>query len=176
MSVNSFKPSGQIEFDDYKNETFLYFYIEFNSFKISLSNNKSAFISVFSFSNDTEIFKIDSSKSNLVYTKDSTLVFKINLDLIRTNEWYYVSLDYGVVLAGDVCEQFSNQVKDKNSFKFFLYKNATDSSNQRDVANCNNKSLMIIIFLLLIGFVYLNVTLLVLTIFHARKYKNTNKN
>ena len=175
LKINFFKPNGMINFDIFQNETYLYFNIEFNSFKINLPN-KSAFIRIFAFSNDSEIFKIDTSKSNLVYTKESTINFKIPLDTISLNEWYYINLDYGVIMSGEVCVQLSNEINDKHSLKFFLHNNATNLSNKSDAEYCNNKSLLLIIFLLFIGFIYLNVALLILTIVQVRKHKNTNKN
>ena len=154
----------------------LTFALSFNHFNIT-KPFISSFIRIYSYSTNKEILKYDTSLMNTndnVNILDNNLIFKLPIDLIQMNEWYYILFDYGVVIVNNSCVISSDLVNDTTFWRFQIRKNKNLTKSNfinSDIQNhnminfqCNQISFLIVFSLLFIIFLIFHLTFLIFLI------------
>ena len=150
----------------------LTFALSFNHFNIT-KPFISSFIRIYSYSTNKEILKYDTSLMNTndnVNILDNNLIFKLPIDLIQMNEWYYILFDYGVVIVNNSCVISSDSVNDTTFWRFKVLNiipttplpttTTTTALTTTTTAplnyNCNKTSFVLTLVIFLVTFILIN--------------------
>ena len=98
----------------------LTFALSFNYYNIT-KPFISSYIRIFSYSTNSEILKYDTSlisSNDNVTILDNNLIFKVPINLIEMNEWYYILFDYGTVIVNNSCVISSDSINDTTFWNF----------------------------------------------------------